>query len=195
MELPLESLSSFRPATGTPEQWNAAFVRVEDYLRAHRVHNRLQQSRILQEVLARAARRHEREPAANPTTLAAEEIDRMMDAWFVELLGDRTLPHERVAIEGRVALLLCDGVDRWPYAFLDPVNVPPEFATEMKKRSIQAGPDLAVSSMVPREIKLGTLTGVAGQTFERIERWPILRVSLLWLFFLAVLASVFYATR
>jgi hypothetical protein len=195
MELPLESLSSFRPGTGTPEQWNAAFVRVEDYLRAHRVHNRLQQSRILQEVLAGAARRHAEDPAANPTTLAAEEIDRMMDAWFAELLGDRTLSHERVAIEGRVALLLCDGVERWPYAFLDPANVPPEFSREMKQRSIQAGPDLAVSSMVPREIKLGALTDVAGQTFERIERWPMLRVTLLWLIFLAMLALVFNATR
>jgi len=195
MELPLESLSSFRPGTGTAEQWNAAFVRVEDYLRAHRVHNRLQQSRILQEVLAGAALRHAQNPVADPTTLAAEEIDRMMDAWFSEVLGDRTLPHERVAIEGRVALLLCDGVDRWPYAFLDPANVPPEFALEMKQRLIQAGPDLAVSSMVPRDIKLGTLTDVAGQTFERIERWPLLRVSLLWFLFLAMLALVFYATR
>jgi hypothetical protein len=195
MELPLESLTSFRPATGTPDQWNAAFVRVEDYLRAHRVHNRLQQSRILQEVLGRAARRHAADPSADPTTLAAEEIDRMMDAWFAELLGDKTLPHERVAIEGRVALLLCDGVDRWPYAFLDPANVPAEFAAEMKQRSMQAGPDLAVSSMVPREINLGTLTEVAGQTFEHIERWPILRVTLLWLVFLAVLGAVFYATR
>jgi len=195
MELPLESLSSFRPGTGTPEQWNAAFVRVEDYLRAHRVHNRLQQSRILQEVLGRAARRHEQDPAADPTTLAAEEIDRMMDAWFAELLGDRTLPHERVAIEGRVALLLTDGVDRWPYSFLDTAHIPEEFADEMKQRSIQAGPDLAVSSMVPREINLGPLTDVAGQTFEQIERWPVLRVTLLWLVFLAVLTLVFRATR
>ena len=53
MELPLESLNAFRPRTGTPAQWNAAFVRVEDYLRAHRVHNRLQQSQILQRVLVR----------------------------------------------------------------------------------------------------------------------------------------------
>jgi hypothetical protein len=195
MELPLESLSSFRPATGTPEEWNAAYVRVEDYLRAHRVHNRLQQSRILQEVLARAARRHAQNPSAPPTTVAAEEIDRLMDDWFAELLGDKTLPHERVAIEGRVALLLCDGVDRWPYAFLDPVNVPAEFADEMKRRSIQAGPDMSVSSMVPREIKLGALTEVAGETFERIERWPVLRVTLLWIIFLTMLALVFRATR
>ena len=51
MELSLESLNSFRPRTGTLEQWNAAYVRVEDYLRAHRIHNRLHQSRLIQQVL------------------------------------------------------------------------------------------------------------------------------------------------
>jgi hypothetical protein len=195
MELPLESLTAFRPRTGTAEQWNAAFVRVEDYLRAHRVHNRLQQSRILQEVLARAALRHEHEPAADPTTLATEEIDRMMDGWFGDLLGDKDLPHERIAVEGRVALLLCDGVERWPYAFLDRKNLPAEFSDEMKRRFIQAGPDMTVSSMVPRPIELGTITEVAGQTFEKIEKWPILRVTLLWTLFLSLLAMVFFATR
>jgi hypothetical protein len=195
MELPLESLNAFRPRTGTPAQWNAAFVRVEDYLRAHRVHNRLQQSQILQRVLAKAARQHEAEPHLDPTTLAAEEIDRMMDEWFGELLGDKNLPHERIAVEGRVALLMCDGVERWPYAFLDAEHVPPDFAEEMKQSSMQAGPDMTVTSMVPRPIELGALTEVAGQTFEQIEKWPILRVTLLWAVFLSVLAMLFYMTR
>jgi hypothetical protein len=195
MEQPLEPLNAFRPRTGTPEQWNAALIRVEDYLRAHRVHNRLQQITILEKVIARAAARHEQNPALEPTTLAAEEVDRMMDAWFGELLGHQDLPHERIAVEGRVALLMSDGVERWPYAFLDEQQVPPEFAQEMQRRSIQAGPDMTVTSMVPRQIELGTLTEVAGQTFEHIERWPILRVTLLWALFISVLALVFYATR
>jgi hypothetical protein len=195
MEQPLEPLNAFRPRTGSPEQWNAAFIRVEDYLRAHRVHNRLQQITILEKVIAAAAARHEQNPALDPTTLAAEEIDRMMDQWFGELLGDKHLPHERIAVEGRVALLLSDGVERWPYAFLDERQVPPEFAREMQRRSIQAGPDMTVTSMVPRPIELGTLTEVAGQTFEHIERWPILRVTLLWALFISVLGLVFYATR
>jgi hypothetical protein len=195
MEPPLDTLNAFRPRTGTPEQWNAAYIRVEDYLRAHRVHNRLQQITILQKVIARAAARHEQDTTLDPTTLAAEEIDRMMDEWFGELLGDKNLPHERIAVEGRVALLLSDGVDRWPYSFLDEQCVPPEFAQEMQRRSIQAGPDMTVTSMVPRTIELGALTEVAGQTFEQIEKWPILRVTLLWALFLSVMALVFYATR
>ena len=195
MEQPLEPLNAFRPRTGTPEQWNAAFIRVEDYLRAHRVHNRLQQITILEKVIARAARRHEANPSLEPTTLAAEEVDRMMDEWFGELLDHKDLPHERIAVEGRVALFMSDGVERWPYAFLDERQVPPEFAQEMQRRSIQAGPDMTVTSMVPRQIELGTLTEVAGQTFEHIERWPILRVTLLWTLFISVLALVFFATR
>jgi hypothetical protein len=195
MELSLESLSSFRPRTGTLDQWNAAYVRVEDYLRAHRIHNRLHQSRLIQMVLVRAAQRHEQDPRLDPTTLAAEEMDKLMDEWFGELLGDKALPHERIAVEGRVALHLSNGADRWPYAFLEMQQIPPEFAAEMKHRSIQAGPDLAVSSMVPREIELGAFTDVAGQTFEQIEKWPILRVTLLWAVFLAMLALVFHLTR
>ena len=67
---------AFRPATGTMDQWNAAYVRVEDYLRAHRIHNRLHQSRLIQRVLECAARRHESNPALNPTVLAADALKR-----------------------------------------------------------------------------------------------------------------------
>jgi hypothetical protein len=65
----------------------------------------------------------------------------------------------------------------------------------MRRRSIQAGPDMTVTSMVPRPIELGALTEVAGQTFEQIEKWPILRVILLWALFISALGLVFYATR
>src|SRR3954470_1226084 len=107
MELPLESvdapLGTFRPRTGTMEAWNAAYVRAEDYLRAHRIHNRLHQSRLIQTVLERAAHRHAQNPALDPTTLASEEMERMMDDWFAEVLDAKNLTHDRIAIEGRVA--------------------------------------------------------------------------------------------
>ncbi|MBL9215852.1 MAG: hypothetical protein JNG83_10290 [Opitutaceae bacterium] len=195
MEPALDTLGAFRPRTGTLEQWNAAYGRVEDYLRAHRMHNRLHQSRLIQRVLAAAAGRHERNPQLDPATLAIEEADRLMDAWFASALGAADVSHERIATEGRVAMLLCDGMERWPYAFLEDGPVPDDFAREMRQSSIQAGPDLAVSSMVPREIDLGLLPEAAGQTLERIERLPVLRVLLLWALFLAVLAAVFLATR
>jgi hypothetical protein len=177
------------------EAWNAAYVRVEDYLRAHRIHNRLHQSRLIQQILERAARRHEQEPAREPTTLAAEETEAMMDLWFAEVLEVRGQPHERIAVDGRVALLLCDGPQKWPYAFLDEKQIPPEFAQAMRAGVIEAGPDMTVSSMVPRPIDLGPITEAAGETLEQIERWPLVQTLLLWIVFAASLAGIFYATR
>lgn len=187
--------TEFRPKTGTMAQWNEAYVRVEDYLRAHRIHNRLHQSRLIQQVLERAARRHEVDPALSPTALASDEIEAAMDLWFADLLDRRGQPHERIAIDGRLALLLSDGPQRWPYAFLDERQIPADFAEAMRAGVIEAGPDLAVSSMVPRPIDLGPIPEAAGETMERIERWPILRTLLLWLLFAGVLAVIFYLTR
>jgi len=199
MELSLESisgaLSTFQPKTGTLDAWNAAYVRVEDYLRAHRIHNRLHQSRLILRILERAARRHEERPGLDPTTLAAEEAERMMDAWFSEVLGDQNLPRDRVTVAGRVALLLTDGPEKCPYSFLDGEDVPQDFAHAMQQSSIEAGPDLAVSSMVPRPIDLGPITEAAGETMARFEQWPLLRALMLWLLFAAALAGIFFATR
>jgi len=186
---------AFRPKTGTMESWNAAYVRVEDYLRAHRIHNRLHQSRLIQRILERAARRHEAHPALDPTTIAAEETEALMEAWFAEVLDEKGQPHDRLAVDGRVALLLCDGPEHWPYAFLDEEHIPADFIQAMRTSHLNAGPDLAVSSMVPRPIDLGRITEAAGETLERFERWPVLRALLLWLIFAAALAGIFYVTR
>lgn len=191
----LRGVAEFRPATGTMDQWNAAYVRVEDYLRAHRIHNRLHQSRLIQQVLERAALRHEANSALNPTALTAEEMEAAMDLWFSDMLDERGQPRDRIAVEGRLALLLCDGPQRWPYAFLDPAQPAADFAAAMRAGVIQAGPDMAVSSMVPRPIDLGPIPEAAGETMERIERWPILRTLLLWLLFAGALSAIFYATR
>jgi hypothetical protein len=177
------------------ESWNSAYVRVEDYLRAHRIHNRLHQSRLIQKILERAARLHEAHPALDPTTIAAEETEALMDAWFAEVLEKKGEPHDRLAVEGRVALLLCDGPERWPYAFLDEERIPGDFSRAMRSSSLQAGPDLAVSSMVPRPMDLGRITEAAGETLEKFEQWPILRALLLWLVFAVALAGIFYLTR
>ncbi|HVW19960.1 MAG TPA: hypothetical protein VHC86_01990 [Opitutaceae bacterium] len=191
----LELPAAFRPKTGTPEAWNAAYVRVEDYLRAHRLHSRLQQIRLTQIILERAAERHEANPSLDPTILAAEETEALMDAWFAEVLDERGQPHERIAVDGRVALLLCDGAQRWPESLLDERHMPEDFVQAMRASSIQAGPDLAVSSMVPRPIDLGPITEAAGETLERFEKWPMLHTLALWLLFAGALAAIFYATR
>lgn len=192
---PIELSGGFRPTTGSLEEWNQAFVRVEDYLRAHRIHNRLHSSRLISKILERAAVRHAADPTLDPTTLAAEETELLMDRWFAEILDERDQPHERIAVDGRVALLLCDGPQRWPYAFLEDKQVPEDFVQAMRAGALAAGPDMAVSSMVPRPIDLGPIPEAAGETLERFERLPMLRTFFLWLLFTGVLATIFYATR
>jgi hypothetical protein len=189
------NLSNFRPRTGSMEAWNAAYVRVEDYLRAHRIHNRLHQSRLIQTILERAARRHEANPALEPTTLAAEEIEALMDEWFADVLDTKNQPVERIATAGRVAMLISDGPQKWPYAFLDTQSIPEDFACSMRASSMQTGPDMQFSNMVPRPIDLGTISEAAGETLERFEKWPILRTLVLWAIFLATLIAIFRATR
>ena len=97
MEQPLDTLNAFRPRTGTPDQWNAAFIRVEDYLRAHRVHNRLQQITILQKVIARAAARHEQ----NPTLDTVDGVSLEFADWRMNLRMSNTEPLLRLNIESR----------------------------------------------------------------------------------------------
>ncbi|MDF9826080.1 hypothetical protein M2447_000156 [Ereboglobus sp. PH5-10] len=203
MELPVESGDAmndllpegFRPRTGSIEAWNAAYARVEDYLRAHRIHSRLHQSRLIQAILEHAAKRHERNPSLDPTTLAAVETEAWMDRWFGAVFAGCDVPGERLAATGRVALLLTNGATKWPYSFLDTGKIPEEFARAMRESSITAGPNMAVSSMVPRPIDLGVITGAAGETLERMERWPVLKTCALWIFFAAVFAGIFLFTR
>ena len=185
----------FRPKTGSMASWNAAYVRVEDYLRAHRIHNRLHQSRIIQRVLERAAAKAESHRELDPTVLASEEMGALMDTWFAAVLEEEGQPTDRVAVDGRVSLLLCDGPARWPYVFLDKEHAPKDFLEAMRTTHLNAGPDMARSSMVPRPSDLGPITEAAGETLERFERWPVLRALLLWLLFAGALGTIFYATR
>jgi hypothetical protein len=73
--------------------------------------------------------------------------------------------------------------------------MPKEFEAAMRTGAVRAGPDMVFSSMAPRPIDLGPIPEAAGETMERIERWPILRALLLWLLFAGALAAIFYATR
>jgi hypothetical protein len=104
------------------------------------------------------------------------------------------VPADRIAAQGRLALLLCDGPQKWPFAFLEP-RAPEEFVSAMRAGAIEAGPDMSVSSMVPRPIDLGPIPEAAGETIERIENWPILRTLVLWLVFAGCLAAIFKMTR
>ena len=176
------------------EAWNAAYVRVEEYLRAHRVYNRLHATRLTVKILERAAAKHERNPARDPVVLAAEEMQTMMAEWFGRVVRSVDLPHGSPTIAGRLALLLAHAPERWPCAFLTE-ELPPDLHRAFEHTAIFAGPDMTVTSMIPQPIDLGPITDAADDALEQLSRWPLLRTVALWVLFLGVLGAVFHLTR
>jgi len=178
----------FKPETGSLADWNAAYYRVEDYLRAHLVVNKLYRNQIVLGLLRKAAAKHIEDPKQSPTTLALEEAWSAIDQWFGRLLPREDVSPERLSVMCRVSMLMTDASERWPVVFLaDDEEIPETFRSAMQATTLQAGPDLQVSSMVPRpidmSIDISPLAASVEEVWERISR---LTVSL----FLAATALV-----
>jgi len=178
----------FSNSTGTQEEWNEAYARLGDYFRALRIHSRLHRTCLILEMMRRAARTHAAHPDKSPTFVALHEARRMQRDWMRAIIGDLNISEGRMDVNGRLAFLLCDGPRRWPHYFLSRESLPPDMIKGMRVRIEQSGPDLAVSSMVPRQIDLGLMSEITDDTIETFERYPILRYALL----LALSALVIY---
>ncbi len=196
MDLLLEPIETFVPTWGSPEEWNSAYEKLESYLRAHEVDSHLHRAHITTMILRRVSRRWQGQTPPEPlATLAIEEANRLLNEWF-SLIMD--LPAganvDFTAADGRVALFLCDGSLRWPYAFLTP-HVPAELKTAMRSSLMRAGPELQISNMVPRPIDLGLIPEFADDAMDRLNRSPIIKALIGWLIFLAILTYLFWRTR
>lgn len=181
----------FQPTTGTPEEWNEAFARLEGYLRAHRLRDRIRLHELSMDLLQEAALRHANGPVESPVTLTMRVAQERLDRWFGSQLALEELPLERQSALGRMAFLACDGPARYQNIFLQNDNLPPELAQRVRHWSGRAGPNLEVSSMAPRDIDLGLVPEVAEGTWEGLERLPFVRLLLLWGIFGLVLAVLF----
>jgi len=75
---------------------------------------------------------------------------------------------------GLISLLAVDAPARWPILFLRD-ELPREFVREMRDSDVRAGPDLQVSSMVPRPIDVSPLLDplhLSG-AWEKISSWSL----------------------
>jgi hypothetical protein len=145
-------MNSFIPKTGAEADWNAAYYRLEDYFRALRLTNKVHQSQMVLHIIQAAAARHALAPEQNPTVLAMEEAQNATNRWFGMILGHR----DRMAVTGLISFLAVDAPARWPATLLSE-NVPTDLAAALRESDVRAGPDLQVSSMVPRPIDVGPL--------------------------------------
>ena len=170
--------NAFKPRSGTDEEWNEAFARVEDYFRAHRVHSRAHQSRLVYGILERAALRHEADPSSPPVTHAIREASESIDTWLHQQIGEANADAATAGRLGRVAFLLADGPNKHPEMFLDN-DLPEDVRAGMRVRLEQSGPNMEVSSMVGREMDLGLFPEVAEFAWDVMSKWPLVGTAIL----------------
>jgi hypothetical protein len=181
----MATVSNFVPSTGSEAEWNAAFYRLEDYFRALRLVNKVQQSQVILRLLRSAAARHVQDPGQSPTALAMEEARAEMDRWFERAVGAQ----ERLNVEGLISLLAIDAPERWPLTFSSE-EIPDDLRRELLESEVRAGPNLQVSSMTPRPIDVGPLLDPINLT----GTWGNLRrgLAIVTLFLLAAASVVIF---
>lgn len=199
MDLLLGPMNLSEIGAAEAAELDEAYSKVENYLRACRVSSRLHRARLTAMIVSRALERRASGGCADArplSTTAIVEARVLTDSWLAGLLPPRTgerNPYSRE--EGFVALYLCDGTIRWPHAFLAGGEEPPGFRDTLRARLVKAGPDLEVSSMVPRPLDRGILPEFAGSARDTFDRFPVLRTVLFWFIFAVLLAVLFWYTR
>jgi hypothetical protein len=197
MDLSMDSLTPFSPEWGEIDEWNDAYEKLENYLRAHGVESQLYRAQLITTILGRVNDREGGHPVTSPiSALAIIETNLLLNEWFSIIMNQPVKMDGKYAkVDGRVALYLCNSSTRWPYAFLQTHHVPPEMAAAMRDGLMHTGPELQVSSMVPRPIDLGRLPSIADDAFTALHRAPLIKTLIGWAIFLGVLLYLFWYTR
>src|SRR5580658_3396674 len=169
------------------EEWNAAYVKVENYFHALRIRNKPLLGQLVLRVLERAQKRAPQDLKCSATELAVEEMERLVTDWFAQVLQTSpTNADQMLSTRGRLALLLADMPGKWQDQFLRPGPWPEEFVAAMRKTYLQAGPDFQLSKMTARPFDLGPIT-----TLTNFTRLPYFRMALVWMFFGLLLVGIF----
>ena len=173
------------------EEWNAAYVKVENYFHALRIRNKPLLGQLTLRVLERAQKRAPAEPQRSATELAVEEMERLVTGWFAEVLQISPANSDQMlSTRGRLALLLADMPGKWQDQFLRPSPWPEEFVGAMRETFLLAGPDFQLSKMTPRPLDLGPIT-----TLSNLGKFPYVRMALAWILFALLLIAIFWLTH
>ena len=173
------------------DEWNAAYVKVENYLHSLRIRNKPLLGQLVLRVLERAQRRAPAEPDRSATELAAEEMDHIVTDWFAEVLQTSPVGSEHtLSTRGRLALLLADMPGKWQDQFLRPGPWPVEFIEAMRESFFRAGPDFQLSKMTPRPLDLGPIT-----TLTNFGKLPYVRMAAAWIGFALLLVGIFWLSH
>ncbi|HEY5705077.1 MAG TPA: hypothetical protein VIS96_05845 [Terrimicrobiaceae bacterium] len=171
-------------AVNAQTEWDEAMARVLAFFSTLRIGGVEHRVRIALRIVEEARRRHEKDRSLAPVEAAMDVAAESLDHWFAKSLGGS--PDRRVAA-GLVALEITDAGARFPNALLsgDP---PEELKAMLSGVSVHTGPDLAISSMTPREMDYGAMEVIAQETWHRFDWTPLLRAAAVWtaIFFFAL---------
>jgi hypothetical protein len=150
--------------------WDAACLRIEDYLRAHAVVPRERLIALTLQILHEAKTLHAQDPSSPPLDCAMNLVVRKSDDWFSLLAGDPTrAPRARVAYfsSGRNDL------------FLEP-SPPEDFVSSIRSAGIDAGPALEFQSLIRKELDYGAMEDIARETWDQFSWRHVLGAFALW---------------
>jgi len=161
--------------------WDAACLRLEDFLRAHGVKPRARLLALTLEMTGEARLLHVLAPEKSPLETTMELAMERTNAWFAALSGS---PGK--AVRARVAFFSIPVQKRWASTFLDP-NIPEELLAEIRNSCMEAGPALDFHSLVRKEMDYGAMEDLARETWNQFSWSHVLRAFILWvvLFLLA----------
>lgn len=164
--------------------WNAACLRVEDYLRANGLSSRTQLLSLTLDIVSQAQQIHSNDASRSPVETAMQLATERTETWFARLVGDESAPH--ASSRGRVAYFASRCGQRWPSAFLSPTP-PDAMLAAIRSASIQAGPALEFRSLIRKEIDYGPMEDLARETWDQFSWGHVLRAFLIWVvvFFVA----------
>jgi len=169
------------------EEWDEAAARLLAFFSVLELGGAEHRTRLSIRILDEARRRQALTPTLAPVEAAMDVAAESLEHWFGEALADSRIPPGKRMAAGLFAWRVTGAAARWPDAVLsgDP---PAELKTILSSVSTSTGPDLAISSMTPREMDYGAMEVIAQETWHQFAWTPLLGAAALWtgIFFVAL---------
>jgi hypothetical protein len=178
------------------DEWDAAYQRVENYLRALQIRNRPVLNHLVQQILERSLGRIRDGETRTPLEVAGEEMMHELERWMrLATPVEADMSENAVLLRGRMALLMSRlSPERQALILTEPIE-DEVFHEEMQRAYNLAGPNFKHLTMKPRPLDYGVPGWAASHALRGLARVPLLRLILAWGILFSLFAAIFYYTR
>jgi hypothetical protein len=174
-------------------EWDEAFLRVESYLRAHRIESRILLNQLATEIIGSARKLAADHPKEPPVTLAMQVAHGRIGEWVCQNIGGGDWMDARFRARGRLALLLAGVPGRCPERFLRD-ELPDDLRSPLTSAELEPGPEVRLSRMPSNRLEFPLAEAVEAN-WVTFSRSAFLRGSMSWLFIAGMIGAAWFATR